>query len=85
MSGPDPKADLQHYLQLGREALAWKLDGLSEYEVRRPLVPARHQPSRTPEARSERRGGLNRRGLPAPFPTLGLPASFPGALARARR
>jgi uncharacterized damage-inducible protein DinB len=39
MSGPDPKADLQRYLQIAREALLWKLDGLSEYDVRRPLTP----------------------------------------------
>lgn len=39
MSGPDPKADLHRYLQVAREALLWKLDGLSEYDVRRPLVP----------------------------------------------
>ena len=32
------KADLHHYLQAGRESLVWKLDGLSEYDVRRPLV-----------------------------------------------
>jgi uncharacterized damage-inducible protein DinB len=36
---PDPKTDLRQYLQRGREALLWKLDGLSEYDVRRPLVP----------------------------------------------
>ena len=35
----DPKADLHHYLQAAREALLWKLDGLSEYDVRRPLTP----------------------------------------------
>jgi uncharacterized damage-inducible protein DinB len=35
-----PKADLRHYLQLAREALLWKLDGLSEYDLRRPLVPS---------------------------------------------
>jgi uncharacterized damage-inducible protein DinB len=35
----DPKRDLQAYLQEGRDALVWKLDGLSEYDVRRPLVP----------------------------------------------
>jgi len=29
MSGSDPKADLRRYLQDGREALLWKLDGLS--------------------------------------------------------
>lgn len=36
---PDPKADLQRYLQAGREALLWKLEGLSEYDVRRPMTP----------------------------------------------
>jgi uncharacterized damage-inducible protein DinB len=35
----DPKADLQRYLQAARESLLWKLEGLSEYDVRRPLVP----------------------------------------------
>jgi uncharacterized damage-inducible protein DinB len=39
MSGPDPKTDLRRYLQSAREALLWKLDGLSEYDARRPLVP----------------------------------------------
>ncbi len=39
MSGSDPKADLHRYLQAGREALLWKLDGLSEYDIRRPLTP----------------------------------------------
>jgi hypothetical protein len=39
MTGSDPKADLRRYLQEGRDALLWKLDGLSEYDVRRPLVP----------------------------------------------
>jgi hypothetical protein len=33
------KDELKHYLQRAREALLWKLDGLSEYDVRRPLVP----------------------------------------------
>jgi uncharacterized damage-inducible protein DinB len=39
MTGSDFKADLRKYLQIGRDALVWKLDGLSEYDVRRPLVP----------------------------------------------
>jgi uncharacterized damage-inducible protein DinB len=39
MSGSDPKADLRRYLQAAREALLWKLDGLSEYDIRRPLTP----------------------------------------------
>ncbi|MDQ3735174.1 MAG: DinB family protein [Actinomycetota bacterium] len=39
MSGPDPKAELHRYLQAAREALLWKLDGLSEYDIRRPMTP----------------------------------------------
>ena len=35
----EQKADLHRYLQRGRDALVWKLDGLSEYDVRRPLTP----------------------------------------------
>ena len=38
MTGPDPKAELLGYLQAGREALPWKLDGLSEYDIRRPRL-----------------------------------------------
>ncbi len=33
------KQDLHHYLKAGRQAVLWKLEGLSEYDVRRPLVP----------------------------------------------
>lgn len=39
MPAPDAKADLHRYLQMAREAVLWKLDGLSEYDVRRPMVP----------------------------------------------
>ncbi|MFF9566679.1 DinB family protein [Streptomyces sp. NPDC014685] len=39
MIEPNPKADLLQYLQQGRDALVWKLDGLSEYDIRRPLTP----------------------------------------------
>jgi uncharacterized damage-inducible protein DinB len=39
MTASDPKDDLQRYLQSTREALLWKLDGLSEYDIRRPLTP----------------------------------------------
>lgn len=39
MTGSQPKADLQRYLQRARDALLWKLEGLSEYDVRRPLTP----------------------------------------------
>lgn len=34
----DPKQELRSYLQEAREALVWKLDGLGEYDLRRPLV-----------------------------------------------
>jgi hypothetical protein len=33
------KQDLLGYLRKGREMLVWKLEGLSEYDIRRPLVP----------------------------------------------
>lgn len=37
--GEDGQKELLHrYLREGREALAWKLDGLSDYDVRRPLT-----------------------------------------------
>jgi len=39
MIEPNPKADLLRYLQEARDALLWKLDGLSEYDARRPLTP----------------------------------------------
>jgi len=39
MIEPNPKADLLRYLQEGRDAQVWKLDGLSEYDIRRPLTP----------------------------------------------
>lgn len=33
------KAHLHHYLQRARDALLWKLEGLSEYDIRRPMTP----------------------------------------------
>ncbi len=39
MAHPDQKADLRRYLQDTRGSVLWKLEGLSEYDVRRPLVP----------------------------------------------
>ena len=39
MTVSDPKADLHSYLRVAREALLWKLDGLSEYDIRRPMTP----------------------------------------------
>ncbi|MEU7019236.1 DinB family protein [Streptomyces sp. NPDC046203] len=34
----DPKDDLHRYLNNAREAVVWKLDGLSEYDIRRPMT-----------------------------------------------
>lgn len=39
MIGSDPKDDLRVYLQDARDALLWKLEGLSEYDIRRPMTP----------------------------------------------
>ena len=39
MTGTDTKADLHHYLKAARDAVVWKLEGLSEYDARRPLTP----------------------------------------------
>jgi uncharacterized damage-inducible protein DinB len=33
------KEDLTRYLQQAREVMLWKLDGVNEYDVRRPMVP----------------------------------------------
>jgi uncharacterized damage-inducible protein DinB len=35
----DPKVTLRRYLQVARDALLWKLDGLGDYDIRRPLTP----------------------------------------------
>ena len=39
MTDAGAKAHLHRYLQTGRDALVWKLEGLGEYDVRRPLTP----------------------------------------------
>ena len=39
MSGLDLKGELHGYLQGARETLVWKLEGLGEYDIRRPLTP----------------------------------------------
>jgi uncharacterized damage-inducible protein DinB len=35
----EPKSALRHYLQADRDALLWKLDGLSERDLRMPRTP----------------------------------------------
>jgi uncharacterized damage-inducible protein DinB len=38
VAASDPKSVLHQYLQRAREVLLWKLDGLSDYDVRRPMT-----------------------------------------------
>src|SRR4051794_40647670 len=38
MAGSDAKDDLHGYLRTARASLVWKLDGVSEYDMRRPLT-----------------------------------------------
>jgi Protein of unknown function (DUF664) len=35
----DPKETLVEYLQSARDALVWKVEGLSDYDARRPMTP----------------------------------------------
>jgi Protein of unknown function (DUF664) len=39
MTISDQKTDLRRYLQQARDAMLWKVDGLPEYDIRRPLTP----------------------------------------------
>jgi hypothetical protein len=39
MTVSDQKSDLRRYLQHARDALVWKVDGLPDYDIRRPLTP----------------------------------------------
>ena len=38
MTDAGVKADLSRYLQAGRDAVLWKLEGLEEHDVRRPMT-----------------------------------------------
>jgi len=39
MTEADEKQTLHRYLQNAREVLLWKLEGLSDYDIRRPMTP----------------------------------------------
>ncbi len=39
MTQPEEKRTLHEYLQRSREVLLWKLEGLSDYDIRRPMTP----------------------------------------------
>lgn len=40
MSAPGAKQELLSYLRGARDTLVWKLDGLSDYDSRRPMTPS---------------------------------------------
>jgi hypothetical protein len=54
------KSDLHRYLQVGREALLWKLEGLSEYDCSATDDADRDERARSRQARRQRRSGLSR-------------------------
>ena len=39
VSEANEKRALRRYLQEARDALLWKLEGLSDYDIRRPMTP----------------------------------------------
>src|SRR5438132_7887930 len=39
MTERDPRPELKEDLEEARKSLLWKLEGLSDYDVRRPMVP----------------------------------------------
>ncbi len=50
MTVTDAKTNLRGYLQDAREALLWKLDGLSEYDIHAAARTSRHEPARAGQA-----------------------------------
>ncbi|NUR74414.1 MAG: DinB family protein [Hamadaea sp.] len=76
----DSKERLHHQLRVVREALIWKLDGLSEYDVRRPMTATgtnllglvKHR------AYSDARyfGDVFGRPFPGPVPTWNAPEAW---------
>jgi hypothetical protein len=38
VTGSDVKGEMHRYLQVARDAVVWKLGGLSEYDIRRPMT-----------------------------------------------
>lgn len=66
MSSLDAKGDLHGYLQGARETLMWKLDGLGEYDIRRPLTPTGTTCSAWSSTRPARNSGTSARCSNAP-------------------
>jgi hypothetical protein len=66
MASADPKAIFHEYLRGVREALLWRLDGLSEYDIRRPLTPTGTNPLGAGQAPVNGRVLVLREDLPPP-------------------
>lgn len=58
--GSETKQVLVRYLRAQREALLWKLEGLSEYDQRRPLDADGDECARVGQARGLHRSGIFR-------------------------
>ena len=64
VTNSDAKEDLKHgYLRDARETLVWKLEGLSEYDIRRPLDPDGDQPARLGQAQHRNSPRILRRSI----------------------
>ncbi|MEU7827157.1 DinB family protein [Catellatospora sp. NPDC049111] len=72
------KNTLKAYLQEGRDALLWKLSGLGEYDIRRPLTPTATNllglVKHTAAVESEYLGLVFGRPFPEPIPYLAADA-----------
>ena len=72
MNDDQAKEVLHRYLRTGRDALLWKLDGLPEYDVRRPLTPTGTNllglVKHTASVASEYFGSVFERPFPEPLP-----------------
>lgn len=79
---PSDKATLLTYLRLGRKSLLWKLDGLSPYDARRPMVPTGTNllglVKHTASVEAGYLGMVFGRPFPEPLPWLG-PEAEPNA------
>ncbi len=77
MENVDQKATLQQYLGEGRQALRWKLEGLGEYDIRRPMIPSQDDYPQlgNGQALSACRGSPAISASPSPIPS---PSRCPG-------
>ena len=69
------KDNLHGRLRRDREALLWKLDGLSEYDARRPLTATGTNLLGLVKHVATRRGQILRRGLRPPVPGTAAPVA----------